>query len=98
MLRSLKYEANTARADQERQSVNELDAVVYIGFEPDNGEREIRSLIEAEQVAEYRALTLPSGYERAQALAEYWSTTARLDTARCRWRWSRVKKSTRHAL
>ena len=39
-------------------------------------ERELYPLFEAEQTAQQRAVSLPVGYEKSQALAEYWNAMA----------------------
>ena len=39
-------------------------------------ERELYPFFEAEQAARQRAFSLPVGYEKSQALAEYWNAMA----------------------
>ena len=39
----------------------------------------LSNLQEAEQTSGLRFFSLPAGYEKAQALAEYWNASARLD-------------------
>jgi hypothetical protein len=39
-------------------------------------ERELYPLFEAEQAAQQRSFSLPVGYEKPQALAEYWNAMA----------------------
>jgi hypothetical protein len=47
-------------------------------------ERDLYARLEAEQAAQQRAFSLPVGYEKTQALAEYWNTMAAVSAIRRR--------------